>query len=361
MADNWANWYSGNMAPPNRLPNGSYVPAPSVSQPMTVQQMYQGIYGTPEPGTELTTRSIRTVPIDPYTGQPIATAPTLTPTGGDNSALGAIANATGAMTAAPVYQPSGSMNSYKSQDQLPQGPAVVGRLPAPGEGLTSAQRAAMTSLSAPARQTAARPIMFPLQGGGRLTGSGSPTYGNYTGSMRMANPSPLMPGPASTPQVVSGDPWGGMRMPGQGTAPMAGYGNAPGAAQPAQQQARGLFETIFGSGGNGGLMNGLSMFGGGGAGLINGLAKMAIDAGMGTGGLMGTPTSPMSAAQVDALRQSRDYAPGQIAALQQNRPMYSASPGSFMPTMAPRGKARKTYGDGGPSSPTGSGGSLVGR
>ena len=267
MADNWANWYSGNMAPPNRLPNGSYVPAPSVSQPMTVQQMYQGIYGTPQPGTELTTRSIRTVPIDPYTGRPIATAPTLTPTGGANSALGAIANATGTMTAAPVYQPSGSMSSYKSQDRLPMQPAGM---QVAGGSLNVAPR-------------------------------GFPDVG-YRATMRFASPAasltssaPLMPGPAYTPQPVSGDPWGGMRMPGQGTAPMAGYGNAPSAAQPAQQQARSLFASIFG------------------------------------GGSSAAPA------------------------------LYSPSAGAYMPTMAPGGKERRKDADRGSSSPTGSGGSLVGR
>lgn len=127
-----------------------------------------------------------------------------------------------------------------------------------------------------------------------LTSSVPPNYGNYTATMRAANPNPLIAGPAYTPQPVAGDPWGGMRMNGQAAAPMPGYSAAPGAAQ-AQQQARGLFDSLFG------------------------------------GGSSAAPS------------------------------LYSPSSGSYMPTMAPGGKQRRKDADRSSASPTGSGGSLVGR
>lgn len=91
MAD---NFYSGSMAPPLRLPNGTLVPAPAVQPQESVDQMYQGIYpqsdtigrvetvnpdGSPQnPGIARVTpegldvRNVRTVSIDPVTGNPVS-------------------------------------------------------------------------------------------------------------------------------------------------------------------------------------------------------------------------------------------------------------------------------------------------
>lgn len=91
MAD---NFYSGNMAPPLRLPNGTLVPAPAVQPQESVDQMYQGIYpqsdtigrvetvnpdgSSQNPGIARVTpegldvRNVRTVSIDPVTGNPVS-------------------------------------------------------------------------------------------------------------------------------------------------------------------------------------------------------------------------------------------------------------------------------------------------
>ena len=58
MADNFADFYTGNMAPPLRLPGGGYAPAPSLQTQMTPEQIYEGIYGEP---MQLTSRSVQTV------------------------------------------------------------------------------------------------------------------------------------------------------------------------------------------------------------------------------------------------------------------------------------------------------------
>lgn len=55
----WSDWYSGDMAPPMKTPGG-YAPAPSMPTPMSVEEMYRGIYGPSAPG--LTTRTVQTVP-----------------------------------------------------------------------------------------------------------------------------------------------------------------------------------------------------------------------------------------------------------------------------------------------------------
>lgn len=77
MADfNWtpsggalSNFYSGSMAPPIKLPNGQYIPAPNV---LSVEEIYRGILpaAPPAPRTSLTSRPVTTVPVDAY-GNPI--------------------------------------------------------------------------------------------------------------------------------------------------------------------------------------------------------------------------------------------------------------------------------------------------
>lgn len=323
MADNWANWYSGNMAPPNKLPSGSYVPAPSVSQPMTVEQMYQGIYGAPQSDGGLTTRSVRTVQIDPYTGRPVASAPTVTPSGSANSALGAIANATGSMRASPVYQPNNSINAYKTQDRLPAQPvglslAGVGGTSGGGAGamgqgggnlalyngapspeMIERVNASVDKRIAEERAAINRGLGIYSNAMGRMANWFTPAT-SLTGS---GSQPPLVPGPRYVPQPVSGDPWAGMRSMGQGAAQMPGYGAAPGAPQ--QQPALGLLDMILGPGAGSGL-----------AGLLSGAPRSAPS-------------------------------------------MYSPSPGTYLPTKAPSGKERRRDADSGSSSVYGSGGSLV--
>lgn len=74
MADiNWtpssdlSSFYMGRMAPPIKLPDGTYIPTPNV---LSVDQIYQGILPPSVPSTPLVSRSVNTVPVD-SNGNPI--------------------------------------------------------------------------------------------------------------------------------------------------------------------------------------------------------------------------------------------------------------------------------------------------
>jgi N-acetylmuramoyl-L-alanine amidase len=58
-----------------------------------------------------------------------------------------------------------------------------------------------------------------------------------------------------------------------------------------------------------------------------------------------TPTQQL----LQQMRGNANYLPGQIAAIERNAGFYSPSPGVYMPTMAPGGVPRNTYGDISPS------------
>jgi hypothetical protein len=58
-----------------------------------------------------------------------------------------------------------------------------------------------------------------------------------------------------------------------------------------------------------------------------------------------TPTQQL----LQQMRGNANYLPGQIAAIERNAGFYSPSPGTYMPTMAPGGVPRNTYGDVSPS------------
>lgn len=60
MADNFTDFYTGNMAPPLKLPGGGYAPAPLAQPQMSPEQIYEGIYGEP---LTLSSRSVKTVPV----------------------------------------------------------------------------------------------------------------------------------------------------------------------------------------------------------------------------------------------------------------------------------------------------------
>lgn len=74
MADiNWSpssdlsSFYMGRMAPPIKLPDGTYIPTPNV---LSVDQIYQGILPPSVPSTPLVSRSVPTYPVD-SNGNPI--------------------------------------------------------------------------------------------------------------------------------------------------------------------------------------------------------------------------------------------------------------------------------------------------
>jgi len=114
MADNFTDWYSGSMAPPLALPGGGYAPAPSLQAPMSVEEMYQGIYGDPSSG--LSSVSRHTVPVNPTTGRPYVTT-----AGGRASYAGGIGYG---VSAAPVWQPNtvpGTVRDLGSPQYAPPG------------------------------------------------------------------------------------------------------------------------------------------------------------------------------------------------------------------------------------------------
>lgn len=69
MPDPFAQFYSGAMAPPTRV-NGQLVPTPTTTD---WNDFYRsvGVTGTDAAGPDLTSRSVRTVAVDPFTGQPM--------------------------------------------------------------------------------------------------------------------------------------------------------------------------------------------------------------------------------------------------------------------------------------------------
>jgi hypothetical protein len=164
MASNLADFYTGNMAPPLRLPDGSYVPAPSAQQQMTPAQIYEGMYG-PSGGGGLTSRSVKTVPIDLATGMPISPQRAIQAQGNGQGIAGIDARVAQALSASAVQpnQPAGSINLAKIQDRLPENPysfAYGTQQPKPVDTTTAVQVA------------------------NALAGKGKANYGNYTASMR---------------------------------------------------------------------------------------------------------------------------------------------------------------------------------
>lgn len=114
MADNFSQFYSGNMAPPLKLPGGGYAPAPYVSAQMSPEEFYEGIYGEPLGG--LSSRSAKTVPINPSTGMPYATTATASMQGGGGIAAGGRGDV---RYSPPVYQPNGTTVPNKDTSRLP--------------------------------------------------------------------------------------------------------------------------------------------------------------------------------------------------------------------------------------------------
>lgn len=206
MADNFAQFYSGNMAPPDRMPDGTLKPSIATPQ-VSIADMYKGIYGpapAPKPTVSaegLNVRGVTTkdIVIGPN-GFPVAQA----------AAPKAPANDVG-------YQ-SGYVKT--NTDRLPQGTA-----PALAAIETAAPR--RSNLFADAGYVAKfRPASSVMDQGGGIESVAS----------------------MFDPNVGGADPWGDkLRGPnGRATtqAPGYAYGAAPRAAAPAVTKPVGLLETI---------------------------------------------------------------------------------------------------------------------
>jgi hypothetical protein len=132
MADNFADFYTGSMAPPLRMPGGGYSPAPAVSPALSVDAMYQGIYGDPSEG--LASRTVRVVPVNPD-GTPYATTASATMRGGPGIGYGVQGVATYAQPRAKVNLPNevyGPDPVPKYQDRMVPSPAA---LPSPWDDI----------------------------------------------------------------------------------------------------------------------------------------------------------------------------------------------------------------------------------
>jgi hypothetical protein len=136
MADNFADFYTGSMAPPDRLPGGGLVPSVNYAPQANAADVYDGIIA-PSAGRVtaegLAVRPVQTVPID-SSGNPIlnqvkanAVAQALVGAGGNQggslranpvaTALAAV-NEVGGGSAIPGW--NGQFNPNKRQDRLTQ-------------------------------------------------------------------------------------------------------------------------------------------------------------------------------------------------------------------------------------------------
>lgn len=255
MADNFADFYSGNMAPPLRLPGGGYAPAPSAQTQMTPEEIYEGIYGEPI-STGLSSRSVRTVAIDPTTGMP-ASHPQMTADARAAYGGGIGAGASGSLTMQPrplPNQPSGSIRMAKDQSRLPQTSRDADLL----SGYSPLAPNAATSAIA----SATRPPMTAIGGARGQLGA----MGNMSGSLSM--------GGGRSDGIIDLSALNMSEKGAQGIADSEGKpiraangkvyypsGRAPQAAQGRTGTAAAAQQSQQRSGGLGGLLSGL--FGGG--------------------------------------------------------------------------------------------------
>lgn len=253
----WSDWYSGSMAPPLALPGGGYAPAPAVQAPMSVEELYRGIYGSSAPSLSSVSRP--TVPINPQTGMPYMTT----------------ASARGGAGVGHGYAVSGEA-TYAA----PRAPSLanpVRDLGAPQYGVPGAGGGVLTKSGLPPGATVQKTYTDPLVPKALVSGSarGSASLGSGgfgSGSLTI----PRLPAKASDGIIDlstldlsdrgaqnTADSEGkpvrtktGVYYPG-GKGPVAASGGgAPRAAAAAPARSGGLFGSLFGGGNSGGLFGG---------------------------------------------------------------------------------------------------------
>lgn len=213
MADiNWSpssdlsSFYMGRMAPPIKLPDGTYIPTPNV---LSVDQIYQGILPPSVPSTPLVSRSVNTVPVD-SNGNPIVgsrgeqrlgarpaftvgTQPALTatmPPGARPSNI-PLPSMPPPSTLSAAWDPFNTINENADQSRLPlnQGTDGIEAMQAfvSGQGANPAVSAIDQATGVPmprARPDLVMPMMpSPLLRAPAIPGprnSSTPTGGNYT-------------------------------------------------------------------------------------------------------------------------------------------------------------------------------------
>ena len=243
MADNWSSWYSGGMAPPLKLPGGGYAPAPSAQPQMTPEEMYQGIYGEP---LQMTSRTVKSAPINPSTGMPYATTANASAKFGGGIAAGGRGEV---RYSPPVYQPDGTVVENKNQSRLPATPA--------GMPLTGTYASAKAGLGAGGAGSGTLTANAPAKSSGVISLSFEPM--SEVSGQNMANSAGRpVSGPSGKVYYPSDAPMSGVRAP-----------YDPGAADKyvrgsmSAKDARGPLSQLLGlkTSGLGGLLGGL--FGGG--------------------------------------------------------------------------------------------------
>jgi hypothetical protein len=214
MADNFANFYSGAMAPPDRMPDGSLVPSQNTSS-SSIADMYRGIYGpAPATGEGLNVRTVKTVPI---TIDGLAARP-----------------ATQTASAAPTQQQMQAMRENT--------------VPLPSAGGPAGPRLAAGPAN-PFQIGPAYPFGYSPNAQNSAVNAINDRFGGYVAKPRFASSLGAMyddvsvnAPPAYAPNMAAADPWGKMRITPGTQQPGFAYGK-PAAAAPVPKPT-GLLDTI---------------------------------------------------------------------------------------------------------------------
>jgi len=114
-----SDFYSGNMAPPDRGPNGTYVQSQLKGQPTSLSEIYGGIIPSQAPmSTGLTSRSVNTVPVDMY-GNPIRNASSQSGIQAPSSGAQRTVGQAGSVAMPPGVTPASVQRAFAMMAQQP--------------------------------------------------------------------------------------------------------------------------------------------------------------------------------------------------------------------------------------------------
>ena len=114
-----SDFYSGNMAPPDRGPNGTYVQSQLKGQPTSLSEIYGGIIPSQAPmSTGLTSRSVNTVPVDMY-GNPIRNASSQSGIQAPSSGAQRTVGQAGSVAMPPGVTPASVQQAFAMMAQQP--------------------------------------------------------------------------------------------------------------------------------------------------------------------------------------------------------------------------------------------------
>lgn len=114
-----SSFYTGNMAPPDRGPNGTLVQSQSRGQPTSLSEIYGGIIPSQAPmSTGLTSRSVNTVPVDMY-GNPIRNASSQSGIQAPSSGAQRTVGQAGSVAMPPGVTPASVQQAFAQMAQQP--------------------------------------------------------------------------------------------------------------------------------------------------------------------------------------------------------------------------------------------------